>query len=1810
MTTETAATAPAPKKRLRPLAYDLLMLYVLVMAALLRLAGVYWGEFQYLHPDERFMVWVGSDISPTQMIPAENPAEGEAAEKKVWLGPGEYFDTVNSSLNPNNRGHGFYVYGTLPVFTARYLVEFIYGHSGFKEMTMVGRPLSALADILSVLFVYLIAARLYDRRVGVLAGAFAAVAVLQIQQSHFFTVDTFLNFFIVLSFYFAIRILTDRKAWPLLAVPEPDPGEWKPQQPGWRAGLRAFVASPFFYLSIGFGIAYGCAMASKLNALPVAAILPVAFAIRLLDAPPEQRQTRLNQAILYLALAGFVSLLIFRIFQPYAFSGPGFFGIKPNPAWVEQIRTQRSQATPEFDYPPNMQWARRSFWFSGKNLVLWGLGLPLGVLAWGGFLWAGWRMLTQRVPGEWRRHILLWSWTGAYFLWQSLALNPTMRYQLPIYPMLQIFAAWAVVQLWDNASGAARRVPWQRAAAVLLGSGVLLASLAWAYGFIHIYTSPTTRVAATRWIYQNVPGPINLPIETDEGLYNQPLSYPYGFSITPGIPYQASFRPNRSGSLSTIVIPHIQDSAASHAVRSLSLTLSAMPDGESPLATASLQADLTASGDPRGQSYTFELNQPVPLVEENTYYLSLSLDGQEEALVVESAIDLQIQEPQGALASQVLQPSPTSFRSASPFRMDFQAEISGLLTGLKVANLTDPSSSTHPKIVLVYLYIPAEISPGGALASGDPVGEPTLLGSFTAGGAQAPQSSILLSFDLPVPIAAGQPYTLEFKLQSDQGIITLAGSSIATEGDWDDGLPLRMDNYDGYGGIYPPELNLNMYWDDNPEKLERFIRILNQSDYLTISSSRQWGSLPRMPERFPMTSIYYRDLLGCPAEQSIEECYNIARPGMFQGQLGFELIQTFQSNPSIGPIEINDQPSEEAFTVYDHPKVFIFQKTDGYSSAQVEARLGSVDFSQVLRIAPLQFSDYPADLMLPSDRWAEQQAGGSWSQLFDTQALLNAYPFLGALVWYLSVSLVGLLVYPLLRRALPGLADRGYPLARTAGMLLLAWLVWMLGSYRVPFSRLTISAVLALMALAGLVMAYRQRDELRRELITRRRFFLLVELLALGLFVGFLLVRLGNPDLWHPWKGGEKPMDFSYFNAVLKSTSFPPYDPWFSGGYLNYYYFGFVFVGVLVKWLGIVPSIAYNLILPTIFSLIGLGAFSIAYNLSAHRGAQPIGDQDDGPVRFRFKDFWVGLAGTTGMILLGNLGTVRMIFQGYQKVVAPGGVIEGANVLQHWLWAIQGFFRALAGASLPYGIGDWYWLPSRAIPAPGDVEPITEFPLFTMLYADPHAHMFAMPIALLALAFAVAVVLGRARWKNWFSVLLAFFLGGLAIGALRPTNTWDFYPYLALGVVALGYTLLVHFQPSEDSLQRLPFLKNIPAFSLRVLAAAGAVALLVALVHLLYQPFGDWYGLGYSKLDLWRGTHTPLGAYLTHWGMFLFVIFSWMFWETYEWMAVTPLHAVRKLEPLKPLILALLAIMLGIILVMLVLGAGISWLVLPLAAWAGVLLLRPGLPDSKQVVLFLVGTGLVLTLMVEVIVLRGDIGRMNTVFKFYLQVWTLFAVSAAAALGWLAAELRRWLPNWRTGWQVTLAILVAGAALYPLLGGLAKIKDRMEPSAPHTLDGMTYMAHSTYADTWGQMDLSQDYDAIRWMQENVTGSPVIVEANLRDLYRWGSRFSINTGLPGVTGWEWHQQQQRAVVPGNRVSARIQEIDEFYLTQDLEQARTFLQKYEVKYIILGQQERGKYPGPGLEKFPAAAGVLWREVYREADTIIYEVIEPPG
>ena len=178
------------------------LMVILGVGAYFRFIGIDWGEEQYLHPDERFLVWVGSDIAPVKSL-------------------SEYFNTATSSLNPHNRGHGFFVYGTLPMFLARYLVESIYGHSGFREMLTVGRPLSAIFDLLTLYLVAATARLLFGRGVSLLAAAFYGLAVLPIQLSHFFKEDTFLNFFIFLGVYFAVRVVEEA----LTPNPSPTRGE-------------------------------------------------------------------------------------------------------------------------------------------------------------------------------------------------------------------------------------------------------------------------------------------------------------------------------------------------------------------------------------------------------------------------------------------------------------------------------------------------------------------------------------------------------------------------------------------------------------------------------------------------------------------------------------------------------------------------------------------------------------------------------------------------------------------------------------------------------------------------------------------------------------------------------------------------------------------------------------------------------------------------------------------------------------------------------------------------------------------------------------------------------------------------------------------------------------------------------------------------------------------------------------------------------------------------------------------------------------------------------------------------------------------------------------------------------------------------------------------------------------------------------------------------------------------------------------------------------------------------------------------------
>ncbi|HPL82242.1 MAG TPA: hypothetical protein PLU23_07035, partial [Anaerolineaceae bacterium] len=334
------------------IAVSLFLVAVLLAGTALRLMNVNWDEGRHLHPDERFLSQVMSVISPVESME-------------------EYFDTSRSSLNPANRDFGFFVYGTLPVFIIRYVGEWT-GQTGYDLNTIVGRQLSAYFDIFTILLVFLIGLFLYNKWVGLGGATLYAFAVLPIQQAHFMTVDSFTNTFGMLTVLAAVLILRR----PKMVFKEHEESDEKSENVSLKQKRVGFGDVLRF---VFYGIALGMATASKINAISLALLLPLVELVRYLQASEDERDAMVWPSIGLIALAGIISFFTFRISQPYAFDGPGFFGLKINQGWWGSMQALRGQATGEVDFPPALQWTRRELTFSVKNLVLWGVGIPFAL---------------------------------------------------------------------------------------------------------------------------------------------------------------------------------------------------------------------------------------------------------------------------------------------------------------------------------------------------------------------------------------------------------------------------------------------------------------------------------------------------------------------------------------------------------------------------------------------------------------------------------------------------------------------------------------------------------------------------------------------------------------------------------------------------------------------------------------------------------------------------------------------------------------------------------------------------------------------------------------------------------------------------------------------------------------------------------------------------------------------------------------------------------------------------------------------------------------------------------------------------------------------------------------------------------------------------------------------------------------------------------------------------------------------------------------------------------------------------------------
>jgi len=1010
------------------------------------------------------------------------------------------------------------------------------------------------------------------------------------------------------------------------------------------------------------------------------------------------------------------------------------------------------------------------------------------------------------------------------------------------------------------------------------------------------------------------------------------------------------------------------------------------------------------------------------------------------------------------------------------------------------------------------------------------------------------------------------------------------GATLGVE-HWDDRLPLSLP------GLLPDQryrfVSLDWYDDRTPDEALAYLREkLAQVDYIVLSSDRLAGSIPRLPWRYPVTSEYYRLLES--------------------GALGFRLVYEGRVESRFGPLHLDDYGADESFTVYDHPRVRIYQKVRDLTDDELRSL-----FAWALEQPYAPQRERPAvykqllgvsvDTLVPArdvgwaDRWLS--ADGA------------------AVVWWMILLFVLLAVgFPLAVTLAPRFPDRGVGFTRPLALLVVAYPVWLLASWRVfPFELPTI--LLSLTVVAALAWWFGWRSV---RTVSWRRCLATVVASELAFWLGFgffLFLRWRYPDLWHPYLGGEKPMELAYTNAIARSRWMPPYDPWFVDGVQNYYYYGFFLAALLWKLSGILPERAFQLSVATFAGLVA----SVVASLGMELARRVVGER----------------AQAQRWILFGGAGTV-------------------------WWVLFAGNLDPLLQLLLRRSLDIDFWQSSRVV-----THAITEFPYFSFLFADLHPHVLALPVWLTAVALALAahdyaLVAWSARSLVWLA--LTFCAASAAV-----INSWDFP--LASALLLIGTVATVRPRSRRGLFLAMamsalgilairalywPFYERFvsPVTAIRPTTSGSSVGEL--LVH-----FGLLLALPVVAL--------LVAGYRTHWGaarVALAAALATLFSATLATVArgVVQQAALLSVQTAWLLVLPItvsVVVFLGLpllrlngrgpetmaysLLLGLSTGALGSWrpaasIILLVGLVAGTWLLGNWRRTQAPVVaLAVLGLGTVAA--AELFVVVDDLygspwERMNTVFKFFNEAWPLLAISGWGAVVWA------WSSREPTGSRprsatMLLIVLTVVSSLYLLLGTPQRLALRL-PSTPTPggLDGYAWMAGGSYTNSVGDViETSEDYAAIQWLRTHVRDNAIVLEASIGPYRGNGSRISSATGLPTVLGWDRHERQQRTlVIPtatgiqlvsplAQSIDQRLLEIRELYNTTDPERKRALLARYRVRYVIIGAVERSwriqpgfagasvpdeRYASPqGLAAFAALEGTTLRRVAVFGDTVIYEV-----
>lgn len=739
---------------------------------------------------------------------------------------------------------------------------------------------------------------------------------------------------------------------------------------------------------------------------------------------------------------------------------------------------------------------------------------------------------------------------------------------------------------------------------------------------------------------------------------------------------------------------------------------------------------------------------------------------------------------------------------------------------------------------------------------------------------------------------------------------------------------------------------------------------------------------------------------------------------------------------------------------------------------------------------------------------------------------------LDAISVWLVVQVIGATALPATAFLFARLPGRGLGLATTMGLLLAAYPAWLLASVDlVRYSLITLLLGAGLLAgLTGLaaVLLARRRISVSMRLLRSSlslRLWLIAQLLFTFSFFGWAVMRSYSPDVWNT----EKPMDMAFVNAVNNSEWFPPEDPWLSGEQINYYYFGHYLTATLIRFTGIEPTVGFNLGVALYYALSITTVFTVSATLYAAARKDRVAAAKS-PVL-------AGLVASGLAMVLGNLAG------GFQFLREPDRI------------------RTY----------DW-WAPSRVIE-----NAATEFPFFSFLLADLHAHVMVVPFALVGLAFAMQLSLTGPRrpagrpfdsrgLRSWTWSALELALGALVVGSLYTINSLSYPTGVAL--VLLGLALWATRRKRRGE---------------RVFLVVWGI-LWMATTVVLFLPFFRQFSPATRGIGLVadHSSFTRFGAdVLLIYGLPLWILFTAYVYRFREyhfprryvvWLAVLAMFLLILLAPSR--------------------RAGLA-VILAIVAFGVYTTMERQRAQAHRFFWLLVTIGLALVATGEFVYIRDAFEgtpayRFNTVFKLGFQAWFFLTIAASCAAFWNHAWLSR---RARAAWLAGCAVLVAAAAVYPILGSFSKAAGfSREP----TLNGIG----------WLSARAPGDVAAIRWIRSNIEGQPTILEAAGDDFSPRGhARVSTFTGIPTVVGWPGHEIQW-----GHDVGTRREDVRTIYATPRVDLARKLLGRYGVHYVFVGSLERQDYPRAGMAKFYR----LGRAVFSSGDTTVFRVGGPgrPG